>query len=233
MRPLKPLLQLSSLAILIALGAGGCANQPRALHMIEASGDRAADQADYALAAAEYRLILDRRPGRWDVRQKLAEALLELDSPAEAREHAEVAYTLRPADADLIDLLAEAMLESGDVAGMSRELRFAAEESGAATDWYRLGVFLSRAGDDDAAELALLTAARIDRGLTPLYQQGLARFYAGLGDEERALERYRMAYALAPQSESINQSIRAMGYIPGPTFGTTPLEQNSEDPSAR
>lgn len=231
MRPLNITLPLSSLALAGLLVIGGCANQPRALHMIEESGDRAAAQRDYATAAAEYRLILERRPGRWDVRQKLAETLLELDEAAEAREHAEVAYTLRPADPDIVDLLAEAMLESGDVAAMSRELRFAAEESGAAQDWFRLGVLLSRAGDDDAAERALLTAAQIDRGQSALYQQGLARFYAGLGDERRAVERYRMAYRLDPQSESINQAVRGMGYIPGPTFGMTPREQQS-DPTA-
>jgi tetratricopeptide (TPR) repeat protein len=223
--------RLPMTALLLVTGlmaTTGC--QQRAVHMIEASGDRAMARDNYALAADEYRLVIDRRPGRWDARVKLAEALLEMGEPERAREQLEVAYTLRPTDAEILDLLATAMLASGDVEAMARELRFAAEESGRAADWYRLGVFLARAGDDDAAERALLTAARLDGGERVAFQRGLAEFYRAVGNDDRALERYRMALYLDPESEEIQQEIRAMGHVPGPTFALLPRERASDLP---
>lgn len=214
---------------LSALTLGACAQQ-RAVHRIEISGDRAADRGDYELSADEYREVIDRRPNRWDVRRKLAQSLLDLDRPAEAREQLEVAYTIRPTNPEVLDLLATAMLESGDVESMTRELRFAAEESGRAADWYRLGVFLSRAGDDDSAESALKTAARLDGGEDAVFQTALARFYESVGDDAQALERYRMALYLAPDDENIQNAVRAMGRIPGPTFGLVPKERASDLP---
>ncbi|GAB4518285.1 MAG: hypothetical protein Tsb0013_22440 [Phycisphaerales bacterium] len=224
----RSVFRLLPLALLVALG--GCQTNERATHRIEASGDRAMRQSDYQLAADEYQEVVSRRPGRWDVRVKLAEALLENGQAAYAREQLEVAYTQRPTDPRILDLLAAAMLESGDTEAMTRELRFAAEESGKAPDWYRLGVFLTRAGDDDAAEIALLTAARIDGGEDAAFQKGLARFYTSVGDDTRALERYRMALFLDPEDEDVLAAIRGMGQVPGPTFAIPPRERGGSLP---
>ena len=216
-------LRVSVLALALTLTA--CQSGERAAHRIELSGDRAMRQADYALAADEYQLLVNRRPGQYESRVKLARALLEVDRPAYAREQLEIAYTQRPTNAQILDLLAEAMLRSGDVEAMTRELRFAAEESGKAPDWYRLGVFLTRAGDDDAAETALRTAARLDGGNDPAFQVGLANFYGSVGDEDRRLERLRMALFLDQEDKTVRDAIREMGHVPGPTFGIVPRER--------
>ena len=218
--------RLFALPLILVATLGGCQSDGRATHIIERSGDRAMSQEDYGLAVMEYREAVNQRPGRWDMRVKLAEALLANDQPAFAREQLEIAYTQRPTNAQVLDLLAEAMLRSGDTEAMMRELRFAAEETGNATDWYRPGVFLPRAGDDDAAETALRTAARLDGGNDAAYQIGLANFYRSVGDEDRSLERLRMALFLDQENEDVRSTIREMGHVPGPTYGLVPREQS-------
>ncbi|MEM1423059.1 MAG: hypothetical protein AAGH64_03550 [Planctomycetota bacterium] len=218
--------RLLALPLALVVSVGGCQTDGRATHMIERSGDRAMRQADYAFAAAEYREAVNQRPGKWETRVKLAEALLAGDRPAFAREQLEIAYTQRPTNTRVLDLLAESMLRSGDTEAMTRELRFAAEESGDAADWYRLGVFLTRAGDDDAAETALRTAARLDGGNDAAFQIGLANFYRSVGDEERSLERLRMALFLDQANEGVRSAIREMGHVPGPTYGLVPRERS-------
>jgi tetratricopeptide (TPR) repeat protein len=221
----RPLIVLAFALLLCA-----CQTQQRAVHVSESSGDRAAQLGNHRTAVEEYREVVDRRPGRWDVRVKLAESLLEVNEPELAREQLEVAYTARPTNAEILDLLATAMLRSGDVDAMARELRFKADESGNAADWFRLGVFLARAGDDDAAERALLTAARLDGGERVAFQKGLANFYRSVGDRAKALERWRMALYLAPEDEETINALRALGHVPGPTFALLPRERASDLP---
>lgn len=220
----------SLIVLACALTLCACQNQQRAVYMVETSGDRAANLDNHQLASQEYREVVERRPGRWDVRVKLAKSLLAVDEPELAREQLEVAYTLRPTNAEILDLLATAMLASGDVDAMARELRFKADESGDAPDWFRLGVFLARAGDDDAAERALLTAARLDGGERVAFQKGLANFYRSVGDRAKALERWRMALYLSPEDEETQDALRALGHVPGPTFALLPRERASDLP---
>ncbi len=216
---------LFAIAIL-TLSLSACSG-PRALHMVEASGDRAMSRSNYQLAAEEFSELVERRPSRWEFHVKLAKALLELDQPLEARENLEVAYSLRPDDEEIVDLLATAMLESGDVASLTRELRDRADASGAVSDWVRLGVFLLRAGDLDASETALLTAAKLDQGITVPPQMALYRLYNRAGNEPKAIERLRMALYLEPENPAILEAIRSQGEIPGPTFATPPAERFS------
>lgn len=208
----------------LALSAPAC-NQ-RALHMVEASGERAYERGDYELAATEFGEVVDRRPGRWNARVELARALMALDKPAEAREHLEVAYTIQPENEEVLTLLADAMLASGDVGAMTRELRQRASTRNTVGDWMRLGIFLQRAGDFDEAERALLTAARLDAGRTIQPQMALASLYREAGDDAEALRRLRMALYLDPANEKVSEAIRSYGEIPGPTFAIVPIEQD-------
>ncbi len=81
-------------AVLLAAPIVLASCQQRALHMVEASGERAMDRGDYVKAANEYSEVIDRRPGSWRARVELAKALMAMDRPAEARENLEVAYTV-------------------------------------------------------------------------------------------------------------------------------------------
>lgn len=210
-------------ALSLCAFVASCASE-RPVYVVIESGDEALASQDYALAATEYREAVSRRPGEIEGRRGLAEALLALGRPAEAREQAEMVYSTRPNDHQSIDLLARTMLRSGDTAGMETLVRGRANETGRAEDWLLLGELLAEAGDADAAEVAFITAAKVDQGQSLIYQRALGDFYLNLGDNAQALTRYRMALFIDAADEQTREAIRALGEIPGPTLGLTPLE---------
>lgn len=209
--------------ILAALALGACSG-PRAIHMVEASGQHAYDFGHYQKAADEFAEVVERRPGNWQARVNLAKAQMKLGEPAAARENLEVAFAVKPENEEVLNLLAEAMLASGDVGDMTIELRQRAQETNSVGDWMRLGIFLQRAGDFDGAEEALLTAARLDGGKSVQPQMALASLYREAGDDAAALKRLRMALYIDPTNQKIQEAIRAYGQIPGPTYALVPDE---------
>ncbi|MFI4853365.1 MAG: tetratricopeptide repeat protein [Phycisphaerales bacterium JB065] len=218
----RSLLLLASCAL---LGLSACTgDRPRPVFVVIESGDEAYEDANYELAAAEYREAVTRRPAKWEARMGLAKALLSLGRPEEAREQAELVYSIRPNDPEAIELLAHTMLEAGDAASMEALLRSRANDTGSADDWLMLGMLMAEAGDADAAEVALTTAATVDQGQTLKYQKALADFYLAVGDNAQALTRYRMALFIDPADESTRQAIRSLGEIPGPTMAIKPRE---------
>ncbi len=207
------------------LGLTACTgDRPRPVFVVIESGNEAYEDGNYELAAAEYREAVSRRQAEWEARMGLAKALLGLNRADEAREQAELVYSIRPNDPAAIELLARTMLESGDTAGMEALLRSRANDTGSPDDWLTLGMMMAEAGDADAAEVALTTAATVDRGQTLRYQKALADFYLSVGDNAQALTRYRMALYINPADEPTRQAIRSLGEIPGPTMALTPRE---------
>lgn len=193
---------------------------------LEEQAARAERREEYETAASKYQRALDQSPGRVHSRVGLGRAQLELGQPREARRNLELALSARPDDQEILDLLAQAMVESGDNAAMYRLLRGRAEQRNTVADWMRLGKFAAKAGDADVAENALTTAATLDRGQTTAPQIALADFYESIGAEEKALTRLRMALYLDPANVTFQDRIRAMGETPGPTFALQPVEQN-------
>ena len=220
---------LASLALgTMMLTAGGCAT--RAIPAVQMSGDQALAAGDYEMAILEYREVLSRRPGRWQTRTALGEALLEGGYPAEAREQLEVAAAARtPPTARVTDLLTRAMLESGDVESVVVRLRSIATDSRRPADWINLGRTLAETGDPDGAETALLTAARLDRGRHVGPQLALAQLYESAGDADKAFERYRMVLFLDADNQAARDAIAARGEIPGPTLSIVPTERAAFD----
>ncbi len=208
-------------ALAMALAACG----PRPVNVVIASGDKAAEREQYQLAEAEYREAIDRRPGQWRARLGLAKVLLEQERYAEAQRELEVVYAVRPNDPEVLDLLGEAMVGSGDVERMTAELRHVAEDRQGVADWVRLGRLLNAAGDSDGARTALVTAAKLDKGQTIEPQLALADFYQSIGDGANALKRYRMALWIDLESEAARNGIRSMGEVPGPSFVLRPTER--------
>lgn len=217
----------SRIALLLTLcmcsSLAACAKE-RPVFVVVESGNEALENQDYTLAATEFRDAVSRRPGEVEGRIGLTRALLGLGRYAEAREQAELVYSTRPTDRVAIELLATSMLRSGDTAGMESLLRGRANETGQAEDWMLLGQLLAEAGDADAAEVALISAATVDRGQSLIYQKALADFYLAVGDNAQALTRYRMALFLDPANEEVRSAIRSLGEIPGPSMALPPRE---------
>jgi cytochrome c-type biogenesis protein CcmH/NrfG len=148
-----------------------------------------------------------------------------LGEPKMAREQLEVAYTIKPLDNTVLELLATAMLQSEDFDAMSTELRRLAEDRNGVSEWMRYGTFLQKAGDFDTAETALKTAARLDRGQRVEPQLALASLYRDAGDDKKAVARLKNALYLAPDDPDIMSALRSYGEIPGPTLATVPPER--------
>jgi tetratricopeptide (TPR) repeat protein len=213
-----------ALALGFAAALTGC-NSVSVLSL-EEQGYRAESRQEYATAAVKYQQALDKSPGRVYSRVGLGRVQLDMDEPAAARRNLELALAARPDDPEILDLLAQSMVESGDNAAMYRLLRGRAESRNAVADWIRLGEFAAAAGDADVAENALTTAATLDRGQTAAPQIALADFYESIGAEDKALTRLRMALYLDQANLELQDRIRAMGETPGPTFALQPVEQN-------
>lgn len=212
-------------AVLGSLSLTACTGGFRATHMVERSGDHAVWLGNHDLAATEFGIVVERQPTRADARVKFARSLLETDRPNEAREQLEMAYTLKPADQETINLLSIAMVQSGDVEAATHMMRTRAEDQGRVQDWLGYGFLLVEINDVDGAETALLTAARGDLGQSLAPQLALAKFYQSVGDDETALSRLRMCLYIEPAHEEAQQMIRGYGKIPGPTFALQPTEQ--------
>jgi len=223
---MMPTRVLSVSLVVVSLSLIGCqTGGQRAVHMVQYSGDHAYKQGDYEKAAAEYREVIERQPDNWRTRIDLAKAYLDGGRADAAREQMEVVYTIKPNEHGVLDLLAETMIESADVEAMAGELRRQAEERQTVGDWLRFGAFMHKANDDDEAEQAFLTAARIDKGMNLGPQMALANLYRDLGDQAAALDRYRMALYIKPSDKKIQEQIRNFGEVPGPSYALVPAER--------
>ena len=217
-----------NLALVCAGGAlSGCQDGQRAIHMIEASGDRAIEKGDYSTAAAEYAQVVERDPARWRARLQYGKSLLALGEPRRAREQLEIAYTLRPKNHDVIENLGMAMAGSRDYDGAVRLLGSLAEERKRADDWTRLGRVALEAKDVDTAEVAFRTAALADGGQTVPPQMQLYEFYMATDREDQAVDRLRTSLWLEPSNLVIQAKIREHGHEPTASFAIRPPEQTS------
>lgn len=202
---------------------GGCSSK-RPIHVVQESGDRAFAKGDYETALKDYVEYVDRRPGNGEVRHQLALTLLATNQPTKAVEHAWMAYDDQPQNETYVDTLAESLFRANKTDELHKLLRDLANDRGRVTDYLRLGKYTAKVGDADGAELAFLTAAKIDRGRSVPPQMALASFYAGVGDKLSAFERLRMALYLDPNNSDIQKQIRGLGEIPGPTLALPPKE---------
>lgn len=209
--------------ILCSLAAAffaGCAQ--RSLPAVRESGDRHFNKGDFASAAADYREYTDRKPGEAAVQNQYAKTLLALGQPVPAVERATIAFDQQPTNEDFIETRAQALFEAKKTDELYRFLRGQCDGRGKPADFIRLGRFSQMLGDADGAELAMLTAARIDGGKTIEPQLALANFYRTIGDRNKELTRLRTSLYVDPKNVEVQSRIRAMGEVPGPTFALSP-----------
>ncbi len=198
--------------------------EERASSRLTDDGDAAVEKGQIDRAIVAYSAAIERHSGAFEARRKLAALLIDRGEYQEAREHILLVLTQEPNDPEVLDLSARALVGTGDAEGVERTLGTRARRTNAPSDWARYGGALAALGDTDAAESALLRAARMDQGQTADYQVALGELYRQIGDERRAMQRYRMALYLDVQSEMAQEGIRALGEVPGPSFALMPTE---------
>ncbi len=214
--------RMRSLAAMILLGSvlNGCGVRP--VETIRHSGDFRFEHGDYAGAAQEYGEIIERHPGDWLAHYRLGLCRLEMEQPGQARQALEVAWALQPRDSGIVDALAEAMYQQGDDAGLFRFVKERADLSQTVEAYLRLARYCVELGDPDSAREAFLAAIALDEGRTVEPYLEAASLAQRLGDLDGALRRLRQAYGVNPLDGRVNQRLRELGEVPGPTVALPP-----------
>lgn len=214
-------------AFVAVLALTGCAGQ-RPLHIVKLHGDRAYEEGNYGKAAEDYSEYVDRKPGEWDIRLALGRAYLESGQPVLAREQLTTVYDQQPSNEECIELLARANYDAKEYDTLVTFLRRLTVERGSMSDFLRLGRYSAMIGHVDEAAQALEAAAKMDKGRSVGPQLALADFYRSIKDRTNELDRLRMALYLSPNSMDIQERIRALGEVPGPTVILVPKEAQDQ-----
>ncbi|MHC4415084.1 MAG: tetratricopeptide repeat protein [Planctomycetota bacterium] len=206
--------------ILLSAMMAGCGARP--VETIRDSGDFRFERGNFAGAAEEYTEITERYPGDWEAHYRLGLCQLELQRLDEARRALEIARTQRPRDTRIADALAESMFQQGDEAALFAFLKGRAEADQTVEAYLRMARYAVAMGDPDSAQVAFETAIVLDDGRSVEPYLEAAAFAERLGDMDEALRRLRQAYGIEPLDERVNQRLRDLGEVPGPTFALPP-----------
>jgi tetratricopeptide (TPR) repeat protein len=209
--------------VLACLMLAGCSAQ-RPLYRVEKDGDYNLKTEQYALAADDFAEYVQRKPYNVEVRYKLAKSLIADKRPREALSHLTICTDVEPLNDRYLDAQAQALFDAGQKDELVSILARAASERGRVTDYLRLGIYAQNIGNLDEARQALLTAAKLDQGRSVKVQRALADFYGSVGNHAEQVRRIRMAYFLQPDNLETIEAARALGEVPGPTFGLVPEE---------
>ncbi len=201
--------------MLLVLGCG-CSQRPTPA--MRDRGDFLYDHGHYAAAADQYAEITNRYPGDWEAHYKLGLCRLELGQLADARRELEIAHTSSPRNGDVIDALAETMFRQGESEGLFDFVKQRAGSQQTVRAWLRMARYAAELGDADTDSTAFETAIVIDDGASVEPYLQASAFAESLGDMDEALRRLRQAYGIDPHDPMVNERLRALGEIPGPTI---------------
>jgi tetratricopeptide (TPR) repeat protein len=210
------------LAFVAVAGAACTANIPTPT--IRERADRLFDQGEFEKAAADYQEVTFRYPGDAEAHYRLGLCLLEQGQPAEARRPLEIALAQQPLADDIADALARALFEQGDEAQLVGFLRGRAEERQTVRAHLELARYSLELNDPDLARLAINTAMRLDGGKTAEPYIAAAALAERVGDTDEAVRRLRQAYGVNPDHPIVQERLRALGEVPGPTLALPPTE---------
>jgi tetratricopeptide (TPR) repeat protein len=226
-RPARALLTSTglTLAALTCVLSAGC---QRSLLAVRESGDRHYARGEYVEAESDYLEYLDRSPGRPEVHHMLGKTYVAMGKPGLGKEHLLVASSLRMEDDEIFESTCAGLFADKRYDELNRLLRSRTIDRGRMDDYLLLAKYAYLQGDKDETQRALLTAAKVDNGMSAVPQFELAKLYASIGDQERAVDRIRMAYYCDPQNAEIADLARQLGQIPGPALGLPPSERPPE-----
>lgn len=213
------------MGVVLAAGTMTGAGCTRSLTAVRESGERAYKEGNYSLAKSEFEEYLERSPGNPRVTMMLGQSYEKLGQTPQARERLLVAYSMRPEDDEVFQSLCDGLLADKKYEELNRVLRQRTIDRGRMKDYLLLADYSKKMGDDDEAQRALITAAKVDRGMSIQPQLELAKLYMKAGDNTRAIERLRYAYFIDPKNGEVPQLAASLGEVVGPSFAQVPPER--------
>jgi cytochrome c-type biogenesis protein CcmH/NrfG len=189
-------------------------------------GDYAMWQGRWTDATDDYRAAAEMHPGDWRAQFGYGQCLLKIDEPQSASHVLAIAESLRPTNTAIADLLAEALLRSGNNDRLYSFLHNRAKKYKTVHAWTRMAEYTMELDDPDSATVAINTAIAISNGTDATPYIAAASIAEGLGDDSLAITRWREAWHIDPHNEYIETALRSHGEVPGPTM--TGSVDNSE-----
>jgi len=185
-----------------------------------------ADQAymfgNYSKAAAGYAEILERAPGDWEVESRYGVCLAELGNLAEARTHAETAYTANPGSQEAAANLAHVYFKLSDKQKLVQLLYQRGKDMNSLESYLLLADYGLKMNDPDTATMAVNGAIVIANGIDFRPYLKAVEVAEDVGDAKLATQRLRQAYAIAPEVGPVRAKVAEYGLAFEPTTGLPP-----------
>ena len=184
-------------------------------------GELAVSINDWPAAVEWYGELADRDQTDWKAQAALGHAALEAGDLSTARRALEIASTLRPSNVDIARDLADTLEQQEAWDDLFAYLQDRATTTSTSDDWLRLARVAIEADDPDTARQAIRTAIAVDGGTTVSPYLRAARLARRLGDDQDAFRALALAWQLDPQDVDVQNALRDIGVVPGPTMRLT------------
>jgi len=181
-------------------------------------GDYAMWQGRWADATDDFKAAAEMHPGDWRAQYGLGQCLLKIDEPQQASQALTIAESLRPNNTAIADMLAVALLKSGDNNRLYSFLLARARKHQTVHAWTRMAEYSLDLDDPDSATNAINTAIAISNRTDAAPYITAATIAEKLGDDALAITRWRQAWHINPDNEQIDGALRSHGEVPGPTM---------------
>jgi tetratricopeptide (TPR) repeat protein len=135
-----------------------------------------------------------------------------------------------PTLSQIADALAEAYYRQKNTARLAGFLKEMTHDRGDLDDYIRLGEYMQKAGDPDAAREGFMLAIKMAPSGNTAPYIAIADFYDTVGDRTQALYYLRQGYAAKPGDYEVSKRIRAHGDVPGPSLAV-PLSTDEPKPA--
>lgn len=202
----------------------GCVSGDLTLAQLRADGNEAYADGNYEAALTNYQAYLDRKPDSVIVRSKTADTLRKLNRPGEAEAYTRTVYDVDPTQLDHAADLAAAKVEAGQIGEGLDFLRRYLQDHPSAAGYYRLGEIAGRAGLPDDALRAYKIADGLEGAKSAEPHRQLARFYKAHDQDADAVKQWRAVLWFDINDTEAREALRAMGFVPGPSFTLSPSE---------
>ncbi len=203
------------------MGMAGCQSNP----VLRLHGENAYKEGRYDVARQKFTKAVNRKSSDWKAHYYLGLVALKQGQPLEAQLSLERALSVRDSHEitpEILDALAQALLDQGKYENLTAMLQQSADRYGTTRDYLRQATFLGKSGDVDGAKIAFQKAIRFARKDDPSPFIALADFYDSLGAGAEALMALRQAYYITPEDPKLADRIRQHGMVPGPTVAIEP-----------